>query len=109
MPGRTRELSIARPPRCFSSMTKCLMTERLTAENAMSAPKLTISEMKVRSTASASSETTATASVARTGVWKRGESRPKKPFGSTPSRPMAKRMRETDACEVRAEPQAPAT
>ena len=55
----------------------------------------------------ASSDTTLTTRMAQTGVLNRGETWPKTRFGRTPSRPMANRIRATDACEVSAEPSAP--
>ncbi len=86
-----------------------MITDRLTAENATSAPKLTSAISTVRSIHSASSEITDTTRIANVGVAKRTETWPNTLRGRIPSRPIANRIRDTDACDVSADPMQPAT
>ena len=86
-----------------------MITARLTAENATSAPKLIIDARVVRSITTASSEISDTRTIAVVGVLYRAESTPNTRRGKIPSRPMLKRMRDTEACEASADPAAPAT
>ena len=86
-----------------------MITDRLTAENATSAPKLTSAINTVRSIHSATSEITDTTRMANTGVAKRADTYPNTLRGRIPSRPIANRIRDTDACDVSADPTHPAT
>src|SRR4051812_16910215 len=91
------------------SITYVLITARLTNENAASAPKLIIEDTVARLMNSAVRPNRPTTRFAVTGVRYVGCRRAKNPLGRLPSRPMANRMRATEAWLAIAHANAPAT
>src|SRR5215217_4661652 len=105
----TTYLNASAPPRCPRSTQYVLITARFTNENAARAPKEIIEETVARLMNRAVSPNRPTIRLAVTGVRYLRCRRKNSGRGRLPSRPMAKRIRDTLAWLAIAHANAPAT